>query len=258
MNEKAIIIIDYTNVFKQHFRGQPFLTLEDVVNRLIREIIQEYDSVQFISIRLYDGWLGKSGPTNNASAVQIELSQFEGSLFPVRVDNTRLIRGYIKLVKEMHGVDGIWNNTYREKQGFPRLRVDQNVNRTECNKNVNQHQCPIDIIERFSQRNATCSVANCNNDHTSFYQLGQKMVDTMMACDILAYGGEREPEDATTTKVIYVLSDDVDLFPPIALCSKKNSSVNLHLKIRNPRQLSEYTNYFQNFQLNQNIKIELL
>ena len=258
MYEKAIVIVDYTNVFKHHFRGQPILTLEDVVNRLIREIIQKYISVQFISIRLYDGWLDKNGLTNNASAVQTELSRFAGNLFPIRVDNTRRVRGYIKLVKEMHGVNGIWNNTYREKQGFPRLRVDRNVNRTECIKNAKHHQCPIDIIERFSQRNATCSVLNCNNDHSSFYIPGQKMVDTMMACDILAYGGEREPEDNTTTKVIYVLSDDVDLFPPIALCSKKNSNVSLHLKIKNQRQLSEYTNYFQNFNLNQNINIELL
>ena len=71
-----------------------------------------------------------------------------------------------------------------------------------------------------------------------------------MVCDVLTYGEDE------TTKVIYVLTDDVDLFPAVVLCSKKKDTVDLIIKIKNERQLVEYTNYLHAF--NSKIKIEKL
>lgn len=74
-----------------------------------------------------------------------------------------------------------------------------------------------------------------------FSQYGQKMVDTMMACDILTYGEEED------TEAIYVLTDDVDLFPSMALCSRRNPNVKIFIGTKNNKHVQEcdvLNNYF--------------
>ncbi|MFK2205580.1 hypothetical protein ACIXJQ_02080 [Bacteroides fragilis] len=48
-----------------------------------------------------------------------------------------------------------------------------------------------------------------------FFQREQKMVDTMIACDLLSYCEE------SSTNCLYLISDDMDHFPALALCHKK-------------------------------------
>ena len=188
--------------------------------------------------------------------IQQKLGAIATDLFPVP-NGSAMIRGTLELAEQMYGVEGVWNNTYREKEGLPRLIMNKSIiDKTECEKDESRDVCPINILKRFSKRNnersqpKICHISNCKNSSNVFNQLGQKMVDSIMVCDILTYGEDE------TTKVIYVITDDVDLFPAVVLCSKKKDTVDLIIKIKNERQLVEYTNYLHAF--NSNIKIEKL
>ena len=76
-----------------------------------------------------------------------------------------------------------------------------------------------------------------------FSQIGQKMVDTMMVCDILTYGEEED------TEFIYVLTDDVDLYPSLVLCCCKNPHVNLFVGTRNNKYHKEQNIISNNFNI---------
>lgn len=253
MEDKAVVILDYNNIFTQDNDASDVQFLLTVI---IDEIKNKYNSVRNIVIRAYGGWYNQNGLTNKGSMIQQKLGVIATSLFPVPCGNS-IIRGTLELAEQMYGVEGIWNNTYREKEGLPRLIINKNIiDRTECEKDESRDNCPINILKRFSKRNnertkpKICHIPNCKNSSNVFNQLGQKMVDSIMVCDILTYG-----EDGTT-RVIYVITNDVDLFPAVVLCSKKNENVDLIIKIENDRQLVEYTNYLHMF--NPNIKIEKL
>ena len=255
MEEKAVVIIDYNNIFTQDDNDDKS-NIQFLLTQIINDIKGNYYSVENIVIRAYGGWNNQNGLTNRGSVVQEKLSSIAVDLFPVP-SNNGMIRGSLELADQMYGVAGIWNNTYREKEGLPRLIINNNIiNKTECERTENKDVCPVKLLKKFSKRNneksqpKMCQVLNCQNSSNVFNQLGQKMVDSIMVCDILTYGEEE------TTKVIYVVTNDVDLFPAIVLCSMKNVDVGLVLKIKNERQLSEYTNYLHMF--NSKIKIEAL
>lgn len=255
MEDKAVVILDYNNIFTQD-NDNDANNLQFLLTMIIDEIINNYNSVGNIVIRAYGGWYNQDGLTNKGSMIQQKLGAISTNLFPVP-NGSAMIRGTLELAEQMYGVEGVWNNTYREKEGLPRLIMNKSViDRTECEKDESRDVCPINILKRFSKRNnerskpKICHISNCKNSSNVFNQLGQKMVDSIMVCDILTYGEDE------TTKVIYVITDDVDLFPAVVLCSKKKDTVDLIIKIKNERQLVEYTNYLHAF--NSNIKIEKL
>ena len=255
MEDKAVVILDYNNIFTQD-NDKDANDVQFLLTMIIDEIKNNYNTVGNIVIRAYGGWYNQYGLTNKGSMVQQKLGAISTNLFPVPSGST-MIRGTLELAEQMYGVEGVWNNTYREKEGLPRLIINKNIiDRTECEKDESRDVCPINILKKFSRKNnerskpKACHISSCKNSSNVFNQLGQKMVDSIMVCDILTYGEDE------TTKVIYVITDDVDLFPAVVLCSKKNETVDLIIKIKNERQLVEYKNYLHTF--NPNIKIEKL
>lgn len=144
----------------------------------------------------------------------------------------RSIVGKIDFVEQMYGIDFSWRNTYREKPG-PRLIIKKDVQRPHCPNN--KDKCPVELLAKFTKKKEkVCQVDGCNvNNMSIFSQYGQKMVDTMMACDILTYGEEED------TEAIYVLTDDVDLFPSMALCSRRNPNVKIFIGTKNNKHVQE-------------------
>ena len=71
------------------------------------------------------------------------------------------------------------------------------------------------------------------------------MVDAMMVCDIISFS---ESEDVES---IYILTDDVDLFPALAICRSKRQSLDIRLGIVNGRNVDIYREYLSSF----NIKV---
>ena len=62
-----------------------------------------------------------------------------------------------------------------------------------------------------------------------------------MTCDILSFSEESD------VNIIYVISDDIDLFPSIALSKAKNAETKIIMVIKNRLLLSQYQSILSTF-----------
>ena len=239
---KAIVILDYNNVFCISHN----LTVERrqfIMSSVLRDIVQGHPSVDYIDVRLYGGWYQDNVLTRMGSQVMSEHLTMD--LFPIIAGDQRIIHGRQKVIESIHGIEHIWYNTYREKQGIPRLIINRNIHRELCENN--KSHCPIHILERFARKQTRlCSVDGCETSNgDAFIQMGQKMVDAMMVCDIISFSKSEEVES------IYLLTDDVDLFPALAICRNNKPYLDIRLGIVNGRNVDIYREYLSPF----NIKV---
>ena len=235
---KAIVIFDYNNVFCRSYN----LTKErreSILISIISRIVTSRPQVDYIEVRIYGGWYQDKELTRTGSEVMSEHMAMD--LFPIVTDDKKIIRGEQIVVQSICDVDHIWYNTYREKSGIPRLIISRNARTTVCDEN--RAQCPIHILESFSRKTSRiCNVEGCVSDNRSvFVHLGQKMVDAMMVCDILSFSNKPD------TECIYILTDDVDLFPAIALSRSNNPTKEVLLGIVNRRNIELYKEYLKSF-----------
>lgn len=226
---KSIVILDFNNIFTDQPNSSQIKLLIDTV---LERIFLSNSQIDEINVRVYGGWFKDDVLTQRASVVMqfIKSSDF----FPIIVNGRRRIRGSIEFVDRINGLDLLWRNTHREKKGLPRIIVNNGIERPHCSDN--KENCPIEIIKKFSKSSTKiCPVAECSLTNDSiFIRLGQKMVDTMMVCDILTYGEEGCSE-------ICVLTDDVDLLPAIALCKLKHGDTKVSLGIKNKKNRELYS-----------------
>ena len=239
---KAIVILDYNNVFCISHN----LTVERrqfIMSSVLRDIVQDHLTVDFIDVRLYGGWYHDNVLTRIGS--QVMSDHLTMDLFPIITGDKRTIYGRQKIVESIHGVEHIWYNTYREKPGIPRLIINRNSRKELCDNN--KSHCPVHILEHFARKQTRlCTVDGCEtNNGDAFIQMGQKMVDAMMVCDIITFS---ESEDVES---IYILTDDVDLFPALAICRSNQPSLDVRLGIVNGRNVDIYREYLRSF----NIKV---
>lgn len=238
---KAIVILDYNNVFCVNHN----LTVDQrrfIMSSVLRDIVLNHPSVDYIDVRLYGGWYQDNVLTRMGSQVMSEHLTMD--LFPIVMDNQRIIHGSQTVVESIHGIDYIWYNTYREKKGIPRLILNRNSHSELCENNKNH--CPVHILERFARKQTRiCSIEGCETSNgDAFIQMGQKMVDAMMVCDIISFSSSEKVES------IYVLTDDVDLFPALAIGHSNNPSLDIRLGIVNGRNVDIYREYLSFFNIN--------
>lgn len=239
---KAIVILDYNNVFCISHN----LTIElrqYIMSSVLRDIVQDHLAVDYIDVRLYGGWYQDTVLTRMGSQVMAEHLTMD--LFPIVTDDKRTIHGRQKVIESIHGVEYIWYNTYREKQGIPRLIINRNSRKDLCDNN--KSHCPIHILEHFARKQThLCKVEGCEvSNGNAFLHMGQKMVDAMMVCDIISFSNYMDVES------IYILTDDVDLFPALAICRSNRPSLDIRLGIVNGRNVDTYREYLSPF----NIKV---
>lgn len=235
--KKGVVIVDYNNVFTADQCSET--DIEFTFSSVVETILKEFNEIDTLIIRIYAGWYQEDQITARGSDIMTKLGRVNP--FP-SVFAGRAIRGDIEIVDQINGVDFLWHNTYREKTG-PRLVVNRNVERTNCSNN--KQNCPVEILIKFTKsRNRICNVPGCTiQNQQVFIQYGQKMVDTMMACDILTYGEEED------TGCIFVLTDDVDLFPSMTLCRCKFPNVVIRVGTRNNWHVQECNNLSDSFNI---------
>lgn len=236
--KKAVVILDYNNVFCLNY-NLSVERREGIMISLLKKIVATQPEIDFIEIRYYGGWYKEKELTRIGSKVMSEHLTMD--LFPISFNDKTFIHGEQTVVQSVCDVDFVWFNTYREKPGIPRLIINREAKQPICERN--KTQCPINIIERLAKKTSNfCSVEGClMNNEQAFVQMGQKMVDAMMICDIITYSSKTEVE------VIYVLTDDVDLFPAIALCRSKQQDKEIVLGIVNGRNVEPYKDYLKFF-----------
>lgn len=238
---KAIVVLDFDNFFPS-----PNLSDYDSEDGLFIKVFQfvitqlaQNDSVEFIKFRLYGGWYSEDTLTNRCSEVLIRLTSFN-SIFPIFVGD-RKIEGDFELAENQVDIPFKWKNTYRERYGLPKFRIDESNMSPTCNHN--KLICPVHILKHFAKKSSTpCSVTGCATQHGEVFKLReQKMIDTMMACDVISYTLDEE------MPIIAIVSDDVDIFPSIALRNKISSESKTIMFIKNDQNVAPYSSVINQF-----------
>ena len=93
------------------------------------------------------------------------------------------------------------------------------------------------MLNKFtSKKEKSCAHEHCEIKNSEvFIGIEQKMVDTMIACDLITFSQENDIE------AVCLFSDDLDLLPPLGFSSifktEKNPNLKVQLFIKNEWQL---------------------
>ena len=199
--------------FDNWHRATPAALVEPVLshclNELIRQLVGLSDAVEFILVRLYGGWVENGLLTSVGSDVAAAAATVDP--FPLALKNPgRIIHGEVSLARQLSIAPHIeLGDTSRRRSGPPRLRLSGTPLPTGCLEA--QDACPARILQKFTKARArSCPVDTCPvTAETAFLTREQKMVDTMMACDLLDL-----VHDDDVAGVALVTADS-DLLPPL-------------------------------------------
>lgn len=246
---KYIFLIDFNNWFEKkdlnQYTEEGFqYRFSEILNTCID--ISEVSQNLYIEMRLYGGWYQEEVLTNQASILYRFLSSFK--FFPI-IKNNKIIRGKIEVVDTLYNVPNYqWRNTLKEKSGMSYVKINNEKLNDTCSHN--KTNCPPYILKRIAKnKTRKCAVEGCNSlNNEIFIKTEQKMVDTMIACDLISYSMEDD-----IFKVI-IVSDDVDFFPALAVASQNNTRFNKNclyeVLIKNSRLELNYKNVLSNFSVN--------
>lgn len=243
----AVGIVDFDNILAEHFELNNTNGLTVVLSSLISKSIESVE-VDYCLIRLYGGWYSNQILTRKASIVLQTLGTQK--FFPI-IKNGKVIAGEIEIVSSMNHLNNLlWGDTYIRRKGIPSLTIDTQTLDEHCNQE--KDSCPARLLKKFSKRKSKqCPVTGCaviNNQ--AFIISEQKMVDTIMATDIIDYSTENNISH------LLVFSDDTDLLPPIMRAHVNNNNP-VSLYIVNERLSERFTHLQKDYGLEIN-SIELL
>lgn len=246
--KSIIVIIDFDNYFGSDFNKITSEKIEFSFKEVVKLCEQKFTDYNSIHIRLYGGWFKETTLTKQASGVQQLLHNV--NVFP-KVTENKVVNGKIELATSLHiKPDFVWAHTHKETDGVKRIRLNHDSIDTVCKDNRNT--CPKYILYKFTDsKNKKCSVNDCVNLQKHVFKgAEQKMVDTLIACDIISVC-----EDDNVLGLL-VISDDQDHLPSLAVASmkKKQSIQSIILGIQNDKVIDFISNFMQPF----NISITLL
>lgn len=209
------VIIDFDNYFGVDFTLLDSEKLECSFCEIVEFCEKEFGKFETIDIRLYGGWYFENSLSKQASVLQQML--YNVNVFPKVIEKEkRVIKGNINIISELHEMPGhIWSHTLKESNGIKRVKINNECDNTICESN--RDVCPKYIMSKFTKSKVKkCSQTGCTNTNKNVFKgIEQKMVDTLIACDILSFA------DDESVKGLLILSDDQDHFPSIAVAMKK-------------------------------------
>lgn len=231
MMKRGFILLDFNNVFTGDLVS---FTSNDIEAKLmvpIRKMLSDHVNINRIEIRIYGGWYQQGALTDKASTAFTLLSGIDCTI-PLE-NNGRWVRWGMENVISAYGTNHFWNNTYRQKSGLPRIIVKTDAQRESCG--IDKNHCPVEIVKKISKgAEKICQVEGCALKAGDIFQtFGQKMIDTLMACDILTIA--EEPE----TDAIAVMTDDVDILPALVVSSMKYDRVGYYIATHNNQHVTQ-------------------
>ncbi len=243
-SETAVIILDYDNLFYKPLSEYTDGDLELFFINLVKETSKINDSVTQFKVRLYGGWYDESGFTQLASNLAARLASV--NIFPYIDIKKRInIKGTISLATTIFSLPNVvWQPTYKIKKGVRGIRL----NREKLDELCTESNCQIrSSCSLFKTKQKLCPMEGCSiRNHEVIWQGAQKMVDNMIACDILAFAGN------SNAKLINVVSDDIDHIPSLLQASiltsqNKNSLI---LSMTNYQSIAEFDSILNQFKIN--------
>ena len=207
------MLVDYDNAFPP---GRA-LSDEEIaldVTRWLQSLSARYTEVGRFEVRLYGGWYDDANLSRHGGEVARVMTLMPE--FPMRVHGGRILRGSISLALNPLAALGAspLYGTYRQRGSLPRIRLSRHPYPAECAQV--DPSCPAAILRSFTRSShRECPVAACSLVASdAFVVHEQKMVDTLLATDILTAG--RPPSDYS---MVVVVSGDSDFVPPLLAAS---------------------------------------
>lgn len=230
---KGVILVDFDNVF--YGKAVNTATIKNQLDDFIVATLEASGEIENVMIRLYGGWKMNAAYTSEASKVLGCLESVASELFPYIYEGHRIYGG-VELATSQYNLGIEWENTLQEKSTRHKLNVKTDAVR-HCNHEP--EKCPIHLVAKATRgHKVTCPLDGCETlDITQLVRMEQKMVDSMMNCDILEY----ILDDDSEVKVLEVVSDDIDFHPALALAGERyaeKKGVQILLMVGN-RQNSE-------------------
>ena len=210
-----VAVVDFDNVLGDYFDVSNYELLISSVNGIIQEIAKFSDG-EFYIVRLYGGWYSSGILTKRASDIAQNLGT--GTFFPKRRGD-KIYRGRVELAVSLNSIpNAIWPDTYTRRKGLSHIRIENEILDQHCIQDRNL--CPAHTLRKFTKtKNKMCPVEGCSAlNHKAFVVGEQKMVDTMIATDIIDFAVSRE------VSKVCVFSDDTDLLPPVLYTSMNHPS----------------------------------
>jgi hypothetical protein len=229
--DNVVILVDFDNVY-EYSVGADLAWLVHEINKLVGLALGLIPNAGAVFIRFYGGWLENGMLTPLASDLQAVLGA--SPYFPMKHPiQTSLLRGEITLVTRLLALPSVeWGNTRKMKRGLPRIRLSKDTLPERC---INPAVCPVSTLNRFTKhKNKRCPQEGCavtNSD--AFIVVEQKMVDTMIACDVISAVLSR------TYSGVVVVSDDADIIPPLALAGSLSRGSRVRL-VQTPDKLGSF------------------
>lgn len=215
--QTAVAIIDFDNFISDYSILDSETEFNQKINDILNIIVD--NSTSYILLRFYGGWYVNGTLSRIGSLIQQRISTTR--IFPINKGGKNY-HGQIELAGSINAIDGfIFNNTYRIKNGLPNIRIDTEHLNNHCSSS--HDLCPARILRKFTKsKNRQCGTNDCTVINKNAYkQIDQKMVDTMMAIDIVDFG-----ENPNVSKII-LFSDDTDLVPSVLRSKIKDNKINV-------------------------------
>lgn len=207
METDGYVLVDYDNLLPL-FQSLPLTSLAQRISGTLDRLSPGLNDVH---IRLYGGWYSDTGLTNKGTRIAQELLKF-----PLTIGRQGKIvrRVFCEIASSLIGrkADTLFS-TFRKRTGF-RSRLAITLP-TGC---VDPTNCTVRAVSKWSS--GGCPHTGCAitmHDVFSYYE--QKLVDTLLCCDLIALG-TRSP-----APVIFVLSDDDDIVPAYLLAAGGGASI---------------------------------
>lgn len=237
----VFVIVDFDNYFGRDVTKWTKENIEFEINCFIALVFAKYSNFENIIVRLYGGWYSEDKLTVQASQLQQFLSQI--SIFPIII-NGKLVSGKVELAASLYEIpDVVWGYTMKEKDGIPRIRINHEKIDSTCN--INRDQCPHYIMYRFTKaKDKRCHVSGCLNLQRDIYKgIEQKMVDTLLACDLIAISDDENCDG------VLIFSDDFDHFPSLAVAATKINNKLIFLYYKNSENIELVKNILNPFSI---------
>lgn len=229
--KRGFVLLDFNNVFTGDLASVSCNDIEVKLMVPIRKMLSDHTDINRVEIRVYGGWYQQGALTDKASAAFTLLSGIDCTI-PLQ-NHGRWVRWGLENVISAYGTNHFWDNTYRQKNGLPRIIINTDVQRERCG--IDKIHCPVEIVKKISKGSEKiCHVDGCTLKAGDIFQtFGQKMIDTLMACDILTIAEEAE------TDAIAVMTDDVDILPALVVSSMKYNQVGYYVATHNNQHATQ-------------------
>ena len=202
------ILVDYYNLPRRLLsRGISFITRQ--IDSCVLSVFPDTSETLF---RLYGGWYDESGLSNNGTRLAQEINKNFPILLRRRDGKIRYLKCEIasSLIKVR---SEIFSATVRQHRGMSWLFASAAP--AECVDVVN---CTAPVVREWSRRG--CPAPACKvTARDVFYRKEQKLVDTLICCDLLTLAGHGK------AMRVFLVSEDDDFIPALLLSGSHGAKV---------------------------------